>query len=400
MKIARSERLAAKQSAELAPPAPGLISSWTRFWFTPLDPIGLHAVRVLAGLLFLLFLLPLAGNLDGFYGLDGWFDLRAYKESRKMENDVRRFQQDPRAFQESGEMPDGPAVPLSWSALYLVASNSKALTAFYWLSVAVVVLFTLGVLPRLTAVLTWVIIVSFTTSPAIDYDADGLLRILAFYLMIGYVLFGQYSGQPSLFQRLLGSVWSWRRPSFVNEPAGSLGANLAVRLLQVHFAIVMVTSGLHKLQFGDWWAGVALWYPLYPAYSTTMDMAREHAADAEAYISMLNVAGYSILAWQLAFPAFAWKPRWRPVLVGGGLIGLLGMEFIYQLPLFGPAILIGCLSYLTPADWHRIMGWLTRLPGLNRLTRQEELPAPPPEVKEETPKQDDVPNTMITVGQR
>lgn len=399
MKRTSTARQATNLSSESGSTASGLLSSWTRFWFTPLDPIGLHAVRFLAGLLFLLWLLPLAGHLDSFYGLNGWFDLRAFTEAKKMEDDVKRFQQDPRTFQESGEMPEGPIVPIgyNWSVLYLFSANSQALAAFYWFSIAVLVLFTLGVLPRLTAVLSWVIVASFTTSPAIDYDADALLRILAFYLMIGYVLLGQYSGQPSLWNRLLGPVWLWRQRSFPMGPAPSLGASVAMRLLQVHFAIVMVTSGLHKLQFGDWWAGVALWFPLYPPYSTSLAEAMEHVQSRDEFMGVLSVAAYSVVAWQLAFPMFAWKLRWRPVLVGGGIVGLLGMTFLYRLPLFGPAILINCLSYLTPQEWHRWLGRLLWLPGLNRLA--QEAPALP-EPKPESPKKEEEPVTMITVGQR
>ena len=50
------------------------------------------------------------------------------------------------------------------------------------------------------------------------------------------------------------------------QSSPSIAANLTVRLVQVHFAIVLVVSGLHKLQFGDWWSGVAWWYPLNPPF--------------------------------------------------------------------------------------------------------------------------------------
>ena len=37
---------------DLTLPRPGLIGSWTRFWFNPSEPFGFHLVRFLAGLLF------------------------------------------------------------------------------------------------------------------------------------------------------------------------------------------------------------------------------------------------------------------------------------------------------------------------------------------------------------
>jgi hypothetical protein len=144
----------------------------------------------------------------------------------------------------------------------------------------------------------------------------------------------------------------------------SVAANVATRLLQVHVAIVIVTSGLHKLQFGDWWAGVALWYPLYPPFVATVAEARAPMSGAISFLWFLSVAAYATLAWQIAFPTFAWKPAWRAILLGGAIVGWLGNAFLYELPIFGEAIFIGCLGYLTPAEWSRVFEQLGRLRGL------------------------------------
>jgi hypothetical protein len=200
---------------------------------------------------------------------------------------------------------------------------------------------------------------SFTANPAIESDADPLLPLLAFYLMVGYLLLGQRSGNLSFLGRLLGPTWPWRRAPAGGTPA-SLGANLALRLLQVHFALVMLLSGLHKLQFGEWWSGVAYWYPLHPAFSTTLAQVRAHAQHSESYFFVLSAAAYLTLAWQLGFPAFAWRRRWRAVLLAGGLSLWLGYAFLYRLPVFGPLVMIGSLSYLTGPEWRWLLGWRTR----------------------------------------
>jgi hypothetical protein len=326
------------------------------------DPLGLHTIRLLAGLLFLAWLLPFAGHLDSLFGLQGWFDAQAYAEAARL--------------------PGGPAKPLGWSVLYLCGSDARLLAVAYGLSIGVLVLFTLGLWLRLTAVLTWIIVASFTASPAIDSDADSLLLILAFYLMIGYVLLGQRDRGQSLFNRLLGT----RATGLFGRPGRggatgltpSLGANLALRLLQVHLAVVMVTTGFHKLQFGDWWAGVALWYPLHLPFETPVTQARVHAEHADLYLGVLGLATYLTLAWQIGFPLFAWRPRWRPVLLGGAALAWLGTAFVYRLPLLGPAVFIGCLGYVTPAGWHRLVAG--RVPGLplwpqDRTPLEEKGPA-------------------------
>ena len=133
-----------------------------------------------------------------------------------------------------------------------------------------------------------------------------------------------------------------------------------MRLLQVHIAIVMVTSGLHKLQFSDWWAGLALWYPLHPVMEMTPDTA---VAPSQSSFVLLSLAAYAMLAWQISFPAFAWRPRWRPVLLGGALIGGLGCAFLYGVPAFGPALFACCLSFVSPAEWYRLFALLRIIPA-------------------------------------
>jgi hypothetical protein len=140
-----------------------------------------------------------------------------------------------------------------------------------------------------------------------------------------------------------------------------VAANVAIRLLQVHLAIVIVTSGLHKLQFGDWWAGVAFWYPLYPPLVTTVEDARVPMDGRIPFLFLLSLAAYATLCWQITFPLIAWKRYWRKILLAGAIVGWLGSAFLYKLPLFGPAIFIGCLSYLSPNEWQRVCDLLARI---------------------------------------
>lgn len=299
--------------------------AWSRFWLTPVDPVGLHAVRVLAGLLFLGWLLPLAGQTS-FFSLTGWFDTRA--------------------FVETSRLPNGSPAPVGWSLLYLCGDNPVHVQAAYWTSIGVLVLFTFGVWPRVTAVLTWIIVVSYTFSPVTSIDADYLLIVLAFYLMLGYLFLGQWSQQLTPRERILGG-----RPS--RQPSHAAG--LALRLIQVHFAVVVVTSGLHKLQFGDWWSGVAYWYPLNPPFEVTRDSLRSRAASAATYLGWLSLIQYVALAWQLTFPLFAWRRSWRVLLLAGGVCGWIGSVAICRQPLLGPLLLVVCLSYLSAEEWRRLL---------------------------------------------
>jgi hypothetical protein len=301
--------------------------------------------------LFLAWLLPFAGQVDAFFGLNGWFDAAA--------------------FRDASHLRDGASNLYSWSLLYLCGTNATLVKVVYWLALGIFVLFTLGVATRLTAPLTWVLVVSFSANPATTYDADSFLGMLAFYLMVGYLLYGLMKPRQSLSAMLLGpkETWLFRRsaPGASENVSVSAAANLAVRLIQVHFSIAMVASGLHKLQVKDWWSGNAAWFLLNQPFNVSMEEIQRAAPHAEAYLVVLSLASYAVLAWQLSFPTFAWRARWRLLILGGAVLAWAADAFLLRLPLFGPIMTIGCLSYLSPTEWRRLGRFLGNMPGLRRL---------------------------------
>jgi hypothetical protein len=321
----------------------GLIESWTRFWFNAGDPFALHVVRFLAGLLFLSWLLPLVGYQGDFFGLQGFYDLQAFKDTAR---EARR--------------PGQPIqVPVTWSLLYVTAKFPALLNVIYWSTISVLVLFTLGIATRITAVLTWVLLASFINNPVLMYDADHLLLLLAFYLMVGYLLEGLWNRPLTLSSVALGSSdgLAWRL--FTPSSRRSVGANLALRLIQVHFTIVIVTSALHKFQFGDWWSGLAFWYPLHPPLETTKNALLLEKAFAQDHFIWLSLTQYLMLAWRRA---------WRPVLLVGALLGWIGCLQIYGMPLFGGLLMIVSLAFVEEDEWHALGQLINRLLGKNYMT--------------------------------
>jgi hypothetical protein len=330
----------AGESTSVALPEPGgPLQAWARFWFTPIDTFGLHLVRLTAGLVLLAWLLPVAGDVPALFGLDGWFDRQAYVEANRLTG--------------------GPPKPIGWSPLYLAGANPGLLLGLYWGAVAVLALFTLGLFTRLTAPLAWLVVVTFTAVPLFDDDTDALLLLLTLYLAVGYLLLGLRGGSLSWPERLFGS---WRASLFgrllpgADQPAEpSVAANVVLRLIQVHLAIVLVTTGLHKLQFGDWWSGVAPWFLLHPPMEANPIKLRQQITDPGWYVAQLNVMAYATLAWQIGFPLLAWRRGLaRLVLFGGAVAGWVGTATLYQAPLFGPALFAGCLAFVSADEWQAL----------------------------------------------
>jgi hypothetical protein len=343
------------------PEAPrfGFFQGWTRFWFSPVQPLGMHALRLLTGVLLIFWLFTFLGNQTSFFGLGGWVD-------RESASRLTRAFLDPegRDMEAAANFPE--AFRSGWSILYLFGSSPAWVNAVYWGSMILFLLFAMGLWTRITSVLTWLVVGSFIANPVTRLEAEPLLVVLAFYLMIGYLLQGQWNRDVSWPERILGlgyrvSGMGWRYATADTHspipdtrdptPSPSVAANLAIRLLQVHFAIIIVISGLHKLQVGDWWSGVAFWYPLHPPYETTAASLETESLHASREFFFLSLAQYALLAWQLGFPLFAWRRSWRWLLLGGVIVGWIGCLAIYKQPLFGPIYCIAALSYLTPDEW-------------------------------------------------
>jgi hypothetical protein len=328
-------------------PRRGFLSNWISFWFSPIQPTGLHWLRVLCGLLFIAWLLPFAGHQTELYSLLGWFDTQAYNEMSRL--------------------PGGPPVPTGWSLVFLCGENPALLHALWWGALGVFLLFTLGMATRITSILTWLLVVSFSANPATLFSADFLLIILAFYLMIGYVLLGQWSGPATICNHVVCNRGTFLSPWSAGCSAPSYAANVTLRLVQIHFAILFMTAGLISLQSGEWWGGVALWFPIFEPFGMNAERISDLAKNREVILFFLSLTQYIVLAWHIAFPIFAWRPRWRWLLLSGGVVSWLGSIFVYGEPLLGPIYLIGCLSFLTPAEWQvltaRAGGLFQRLTG-------------------------------------
>ena len=215
-------------------------NGWTRFWFTPTPITGMKVLRVLSGLLFCFWLLSFLGHQAEFFSLNGWFDEAAYKETLRRQ---RLAERPPVAGVDLPQPSIAPA-PIGWSMVYLAGDSDQAFQILYWASIVVLVLFTLGIGTRITGVLAWIVVVSFLANPATSYEADYLLGILAFYLMLGHLFTGVWNGNRSFLGLVFGPCDQMIFARAGGELRVSIAANFMMRLLQIHVAIIILTSGV------------------------------------------------------------------------------------------------------------------------------------------------------------
>ena len=301
---------------------------WDAFFFTPADPTPLGLIRVAVGLLLLWSLGVYGLDLHAFLGSEGWADPEV----------VRLFR--------------GERSPWAWSFWFLVPD--AALRPAWIACMAVLTLFTLGLWSRVTAVLAWAIVVSTVRrSPVSVYGFDQIVSTWAFYLAVTGT-----SGQAVSLDRLLArrrlakeavarrrQDGRWVVPPGV--PEATVSANLALRLIQLHLALIYGAAGLAKLQGQAWWTGTALWGTVAAGEFRLFDMTW-----LAAYPLLLNLATHAGLALELGYPILIWVRVLRPLVLALVVLMHVGIGLTLGLAEFALAMLVGNLAFVS-GPWLR-----------------------------------------------
>ncbi len=131
---------------------------WDAFWFTPADPTLLGVIRILTGLMLLYTHAVWGLVLPEFFGEGGWLSERLVRT-----------------------LSDGN---YSYSFWWLVPEGG--MWPAYWLSMAVLAMFTVGLWTRVTSVLAFLVTVSFIYRvSAATFGLDQINAMLTLYLAVG-----------------------------------------------------------------------------------------------------------------------------------------------------------------------------------------------------------------------
>jgi hypothetical protein len=400
-------------SHEAARPTPGggspsavlgdAVRGWNRFWFTPADPTTLGLIRICCGLIALYTFLAYSFDLQQFFGEHAWMDLKARDEFRK----------------------DAPVLvmPTDWSMQPTLRSHAKQLTQaeaekymkrwgvnpgvmygrgnviwsiwFHvtdptWMAVihigfiVVTFLFTIGFCSRVTAVLTWVGVLSYIQrSPTSVFGMDTMMTIVLIYLVLGP------SGAALSVDRLITRWWLTRRAlrgqrratgrgKAEDESAAltredlrfpvrpSVSANVAIRLLQIHVCIIYLAAGLSKLQGASWWNGTAIWFTLanfefapmqHKFYVNMLKALSEHRLLWEV---IMTGGAIFTLAFEIGYAFLIWNryTRWVYLAMAVILHGFIGL--FMGLKTFSLIMLVMNAAFIPPEVVHRLLRSLGR----------------------------------------
>ncbi len=286
-----------------------VVGGWNRFWFTPADPAVLSLIRICTGMMLFYTHLVWSLDLDAFFSQQGWL-------AREVMDEVH------------GES-------FTWSYFWWIKS-SGVLWTVHIAALIVFALLTIGYRSRLMSVLAYVAAVSYVNrvSPGAFFGLDKINCLLAMYLMLG-PSGARYSVDRWLARRRAG-----------DEPlppvAPSVGANVAIRMIQLHMCIIYLFAGLGKLQGTSWWDGSATWMTVANLEYQSFDMT--WLAGWPKLVSLLT---HATVFWELFFAALIWGRYSRPWMLLGAVAVHGGIAMFMGMITFGLVMLIGNMAFFS-----------------------------------------------------
>ncbi len=217
-------------------------------------------------------------------------------------------------------------------SMWLHLTDTTTIWCVYVATMVVFGLFTIGLWTRVTSVLTWALTLCYLHRSALTvFGQDTMQTILLTYLMIGPcgaafsvdALRARYRASRSLMGSPGRSV-PWAEAVLAGPRPDPL-ANFAVRLLQIHFCFIYMSSGLSKLKGATWWSHIAGWMTManpefglirYPAYEWALRQLNDSRLGMAIVCAGIT---FFTLAVELGFSFLVWT-RLRPVAVIGSML--------------------------------------------------------------------------------
>jgi len=279
-----------------------LADAWQQFWFEPEQTSTLALVRIAFGIVVLGWTLTLTHDAYGFFSGSGILPSPDY---------------------------DGKGGG-SWGLLDLVEGRVAVAVLLSVLALACLCL-VVGQFTRLAAVIVFVGLVSLERrNPFVFNSGDGLLRVIAFYLMLAP------SGTSLSLDR-----WRRARKAFWEFPRR---APWALRLMQLQLSILYLAGLWAKLAGPTWNDGTAVSYAV-----RLEDLARFDLPQALATSELaVNLLTYGTLAVEAALGILVWNRRLRPWVLGLGIALHLGIDLTVRVGFFSYAVFVLYLAFLPP----------------------------------------------------
>ena len=203
-------------------------------------------------------------------------------------------------------------------------TSDRAIYFSYGLLMVSFLSMVLGFLPRISAIVAFLLHISFIhRNVTAVFGIDLIATFFLLYLCLTNT--PKRGVQQSEFSRTLQSI--------------------ALRLVQIQLCIVYAFSGWEKLKGGSWWRGDALWYVL-----SNPQLARLDFSWTASFPALLALMTYSTLLWEMYFPVLIWFPKLRRSMLIGGVMLHGGIALLISLPFFSLIMLSSYSGFLSEKE--------------------------------------------------
>ena len=304
----------------------GLGRIWSLLWFQSTSTVPLDIARMGIGAAMLVHYALATPYLFEFWGDEGW-------------------------------MPRGAALELNrlWADLGFAQSVFFYFNApWQWIAFQALFLFCCAafMVGWRTSWVKWVVLIGKISydyrNPAVLYGVDLVLNCLLFILCFAPV------GRALSLDRVR-AVRAAKRNNLeaTLPPYASPWAGACTRLVQIQLAVIFFFTGTAKIQGSDWWNGNAIWLTF-----VTNDFYNSLLLDLFArQYWLVNVATYTTIVVQLAFPFLIWPESTRPYMLAAAELFHLGFAILLGLIYFSFIMMMGHMSFVRPEWLQRLGAW-------------------------------------------
>ena len=287
-----------------------LRDGWQRFWFAPQSTAPVEVLRIAFGLV--------------ATGLDALARPRPRSVLRPRAQPCRCASCRSAAGRCFTLVQGSPLIWVLWSAGVLGA-----------------VALTVGFRTRVAALVVFVVIMSVSRSAPLAFNAgDGLLRVVAFYLLLmpagSAVSVDRWRADP-------GRLWTFPRR-----------APWALRLARIQLSVIYISTVWEKAAGGGWRDGTAVSYAVrigevgrlpVPSFITNSPLLTE-------------LATYGTVAAELAIGVLVWNRAARPWVLTLGVLLHLSIELTLAVGFFSVTIVTLSVAFLPPERAEQILCWV------------------------------------------
>lgn len=252
---------------------------WNNFWFQKDSPRTVSMLRIVAGVVALIYAFSFTSELAIWFSDGG---VLPYGRTMRLTG------------------ADDPANQVLYWSVFYFANSQLSLYVLHTIGLISILLFTVGFRTRIAAVVATVFVLSYAErAPMLTGLVEPLLCPVMLYLCLAPC--GAYF-----------SVDAWLRDrKSVAEVPDSFMAHLAVRLVQIHLSMFYLMMATAKLGNPVWWNGEAMWWLIAQPDSRLIDLTFLRNNGMSTIVFAWT---HWIVLFELVFGLLIWVRILRPLL--------------------------------------------------------------------------------------